>query len=60
MIYFLLFSNNKKEIFYQGSEAGFRYNFMPTAAKYGVKVFDYGSITVFGGKNNYIKIKAII
>ncbi len=32
---------------------------MPTAAKYGVKVFDYGSITVFGGKNNYIKIKNI-
>ncbi len=56
---FIVFSNNKKEIFYQGSEAGFRYNFMPTAAKYGVKVFDYGSITVFGGKNNYIKIKNI-
>ena len=30
---------------------------MPAAAKYGVKVFDYGSITVFGGKNNFIKIK---
>ncbi len=54
---FIIFTDNKKEIFYQGSEAGFRYNFMPAAAKYGVKVFDYGSITVFGGKNNFIKIK---
>ena len=54
---FIIFTYNKKEIFYQGSEAGFRYNFMPAAAKYGVKVFDYGSITVFGGKNNFIKIK---
>lgn len=53
---FIIFTDNRKEIFYQGSEAGFRYNFMPAAAKYGVKKFDYGSITVFGGKNNYIKI----
>ena len=54
---FIIFADNKKEIFYQGSESGFRYTFMPIVAKYGVKVFDYGSITVFGGKNNFIKIK---
>ncbi len=54
---FIIFTDNKKEIFYQGSESGFRYTFMPAAAKYGVKVFDYGLITVFGGKNNFIKIK---
>lgn len=54
---FIIFADNKKEIFYQGSESGFRYTFMPEIAKYGVKVFDYGLITVFGGKNNFIKIK---
>lgn len=54
---FIIFADGKKEIFYQGSDTGFRYTFMPAAAKYGIKVFDYGSITVFGGKNNFIKIK---
>ncbi len=54
---FIIFTDNKKEIFYQGSNNGFRYSFMPEVAKYGIKTFDYGSITVFGGKNNFIKIK---
>ena len=27
------------------------------AAKYGIKEFDYGSIRIFGSKNNYIRIK---
>lgn len=54
---FIIYSKNGNEIFYQGSENGFRYKFMPIVAKYGIKVFDYGYIKVFGGSNNYIKIK---
>ena len=54
---FIIYSKNGNEIFYQGSENGFRYKFMPIVAKYGIKIFDYGCIKVFGGSNNYIKIK---
>ncbi len=56
---FMVYSNNKREIFFQGSYNSFRYKFMPLAAKYGYKTFDSGEIKVFGGKNNYIKIKNI-
>lgn len=54
---FIIVTDNKKEIFYQGGKTGFKYKFIPEIAKYGIKRFDYGSITVFGGKNNYLKIK---
>lgn len=56
---FLVFEGERKEIFYQGSLNGFKYKFMPITAKYGYKYYDYGSIKIFGGKNNYIKIKEI-
>ena len=32
---------------------------MPMVAKYGYKTFHKGQIRIFGGKNNYIKIKNI-
>lgn len=56
---FIVYNENNREIFYQGSIYGFKYTFMPILAKYGHKTFDYGQIKIFGGKNNYIKIKNI-
>lgn len=56
---FLSFQNGRSEIFYQGSPSGFKYVFLPLTAKYGVKVFDYGDIRIFGGQNGYIRIKTI-
>lgn len=55
---FMIFKNDKKEVFYQGSIQGFRYNFLPAVAKYGITTFDYGKIKTFGGKNLYLKIKS--
>lgn len=54
---FIAFTDNRSEIFYQGGASGFKYVFIPFAAKYGVKTFDYGDIRIFSGENNYIKIK---
>lgn len=54
---FISFIDNRAEIFYQGSASGFKYTFVPFAAKYGIKTFDYGDIRIFNGENNYIKIK---
>ncbi len=54
---FVAFADDKSEIFYQGTLSAFRYDFIPAIAKYGVKEFDYGSVRIFGGENNYIKIK---
>ncbi len=54
---FMAFQNSRKEIFYQGSLNAFRYSFLPYAAKYGVKTFDYGTIRIFGGENLYIGVK---
>lgn len=56
---FIIYKNGSREIFYQGSEASFRYRFMPLVAEYGYKTFHKGEIRVFGGKNNFIKIKNI-
>lgn len=54
---FIIFEENRKEVFFQGSYYGFKYNFLPIAAKYGIKTFDYGQIKIFGGENLYLKIK---
>lgn len=56
---FIIYKNGSREIFYQGSKASFRYRFMPLVAEYGYKTFHKGEIRVFGGKNNFIKIKNI-
>ena len=56
---FIIYKNGSREIFYQGSKASFRYRFMPLVAEYGYKTFHEGEIRVFGGKNNFIKIKNI-
>lgn len=56
---FIVYDDNYREIFYQGSIYGFKYTVMPILAEYGYKTFDYGMIKIFGGKNNYIKIKNI-
>lgn len=56
---FIIYKNKSREIFYQGSENSFRYKFMPVVASYGYKTFHKGEIRVFGGKNNFIKIKDI-
>ena len=56
---FIIYKNGSREIFYQGSKASFRYRFMPLVAEYGYKTFHKGEVRVFGGKNNFIKIKNI-
>lgn len=56
---FIIYNGDRKEIFYQGSDNGFRYHLMPIIAKYGTKIYDYGTITIYGGNNNFIKIKNI-
>ncbi len=56
---FIIYKNGSREIFYQGGYASFKYKFMPMVAKYGYKTFHKGQIRIFGGKNNYIKIKNI-
>ena len=56
---FIIYKNGSREIFYQGSKASFRYRFMPLVAEYGYKTFHKDEIRVFGGKNNFIKIKNI-
>lgn len=56
---FIIYKDNKREIFYQGSYNSFKYKFLPFVAKYGYKTFDNGEIRVFGGNNNFIKIKNI-
>ena len=56
---FIIFKNGSREIFYQGSQSSFKYKFMPIVAGYGYKTFHKGQIRVFGGKNNFIKIKNI-
>ena len=56
---FIIYKNGSREIFYQGSKASFRYRFIPLVAEYGYKTFHKGEIRVFGGKNNFIKIKNI-
>ena len=54
---FMVFQGGRKEIFYQGSLNAFKYSFLPLAAKYGIKTFDYGTVRIFGGENLYIKVK---
>lgn len=56
---FLSFKDGRSEIFYQGSPSGFKYVFLPIAARYGVKTFDYGDIRIFGGENGYIRVKTV-
>ena len=54
---FIIFGENRNEVFFQGSYYSFKYDFMPIAARYGIKTFDYGQIRLFGGENLYLKIK---
>jgi competence protein ComEC len=54
---YILKTPEGSEIFFQGMRSSFVRTMLPTAAKLGVRKFDYGSIRIFDGKNLYLKIR---
>lgn len=46
-------------IFFQGQYSDFKYKVLPFIATLGINSFDSGQVRVFGGKNNFIKIKQV-